>query len=89
MNAGAGTSTLLAGPAKWTYYYLYSIIDIYSRYTVGWMVATRESKELAGRLLGDTIKKQRINRDQLTIHADSEYGGAGTPGLLDPHADGR
>ena len=50
-----------AGPAKWTYFDLYSIIDIYSRYTAGWMVATRESKELAERLLGDTIAKQNID----------------------------
>lgn len=47
--------TKLHGPAKWTCYYLYSIIDIYFRYTVGWMLATRESKELAERLLADTI----------------------------------
>jgi len=65
--------TKLAGPAKWTYYYLYSIIDIYSRYSVGWMLATRESKELAERLLAETIAKQHIDRDQLTIHADSKY----------------
>ncbi len=71
--------TKLAGPAKWTYYYLYSIIDIYSRYTVGWMVATRESKELAERLLADTIAKQNIDRDQLTIHADRGSSMASKP----------
>jgi putative transposase len=71
--------TKLAGPAKWTYYYLYSIIDIYSRYTVGWMVATRESKDLAERLLADTITKQRINRNQLTIHADRGSSMASKP----------
>lgn len=71
--------TKLAGPAKWTYYYLYSIIDIYSRYTVGWMVATRESKELAERLLSDTITKQRIDRDTLTIHADRGSSMASKP----------
>lgn len=71
--------TKLAGPAKWTYYYLYSIIDIYSRYTVGWMVATKESKELAERLLGDTIAKQHIERDQLTIHADRGSSMASKP----------
>ena len=69
----------LAGPAKWTYYYLYSIIDIYSRYTVGWMVATKESKELAERLLSDTIAKQNITRDQLTIHADRGSSMASKP----------
>ena len=68
-----------AGPAKWTYFDLYSIIDIYSRYTVGWMVATRESKELAERLLGDTIAKQSIDRDQLTIHADRGSSMASKP----------
>ena len=71
--------TKLAGPAKWTYFYLYSIIDIYSRYTVGWMVATRESKELAERLLADTIAKQRIDRNQLTIHADRGSSMASKP----------
>jgi len=71
--------TKLAGPAKWTYFYLYSIIDIYSRYTVGWMVATRESKELAERLLADTIKKQNIDRGQLTIHADRGSSMASKP----------
>jgi putative transposase len=71
--------TKLTGPAKWTYYYLYSIIDIYSRYTVGWMVATRESKELAERLLAETIAKQHIDRDQLTIHADRGSSMASNP----------
>jgi putative transposase len=62
--------TKLRGPAKWTYYYLYVILDIYSRYVVGWMVASRESKILAERLFAETIAKQGITRDQLTIHAD-------------------
>jgi putative transposase len=71
--------TKLAGPAKWSYYYLYSIIDIHSRYTVGWMVATRESKELAERLLSDTIAKQNIDRHQLTSHADRGSSMASKP----------
>jgi putative transposase len=62
--------TKLLGPAKWTYYYLYSIIDIYSRFTVGWMVASHESAALAERLIAESIRKQGIDRDQLTIHAD-------------------
>ena len=62
--------TKLLGPAKWTYYYLYTILDIYSRYAVGWMVAERESAALAERLLAETITKQHITRDQLAIHAD-------------------
>lgn len=71
--------TKLHGPAKWTYYYLYSIIDIYSRYTVGWMLATKESKELAERLLADTIAKQDIEPCQLTIHADRGSSMASKP----------
>jgi putative transposase len=62
--------TKLLGPAKWTYYYLYVILDIYSRYAVGWMLATRESAALAEKLIADTCAKQRIGRGQLTIHAD-------------------
>jgi putative transposase len=62
--------TKLLGPAKWTYFYLYVIMDIFSRYVVGWMVAHRESAALATRLIGETCEKQRIAPDQLTIHAD-------------------
>jgi putative transposase len=62
--------TKLRGPAKWTYCYLYVILDIYSRYVVGWMVATRESAALAEMLIRQTCTKQHIGRDQLTIHAD-------------------
>jgi putative transposase len=62
--------TKLHGPAKWTYYYLYVILDIYSRYATGWMLATRESAALAERLIADTCAKQDIGPGQLTIHAD-------------------
>jgi putative transposase len=62
--------TKLAGPAKWTWFYLYVILDIYSRYAVGWMVAAREAASLAERLLADTIAKQHIQPGQLTVHAD-------------------
>jgi len=62
--------TKLLGPVKWTYFYLYVILDIYSRYVVGWMVAPRESAELAKRLIGETSGKQNIAPEQLTIHAD-------------------
>ena len=62
--------TKLHGPAKWTYYYLYVILDIYSRYVVGWMLATGESAVLAEKLIADTCKKQGITRGQLTLHAD-------------------
>ncbi len=62
--------TKLLGPVKWTYFYLYAILDVFSRYTVGWMIAHRESAELAKRLIAETCAKQEIVRDQLTIHAD-------------------
>jgi putative transposase len=62
--------TKLHGPRKWTYYYLYVVIDIYSRYIVGWMVADRESSALARVLLMQTIKQQQADPSKLTIHAD-------------------
>ena len=62
--------TKLHGPAKWTYYHLYVILDIYSRYAVGWMVATRESAVLAEKLISETCAKQGITRGQLSLHAD-------------------
>ena len=62
--------TKLKGPAKWTYYYLYVIIDVFSRYVVGWMVAHRELSSLAKKLMDQTCKKQNIQSGQLTIHAD-------------------
>jgi putative transposase len=62
--------TKLHGPAKWTYYYLYVILDIYSRYAVGWMVATCESAALAEKLIAATIDKQHVSRGQLALHAD-------------------
>jgi len=62
--------TKLRGPAKWTYFQLYVILDVYSRYVTGWMVATRESAALAERLIADSIAKQGIEPDELTVHAD-------------------
>ncbi|CAN5857701.1 hypothetical protein BH23ACT10_BH23ACT10_40550 [soil metagenome] len=62
--------TKLLGPEKWTYYYLYVIIDIYSRYVPGWLLAPCESSELAKQLIDDTCAKQGVTRDQLTLHAD-------------------
>jgi putative transposase len=62
--------TKLLGPAKWTYFYLYVILDVYSRYVVGWMIAPRESAELAKQLFADTCAKQNIKENELTIHAD-------------------
>ena len=62
--------TKLLGPAKWTYYYLYVILDIFSRYVVGWMLAEREAALLAQQLIAETLEKQQIGRDQLVLHAD-------------------
>jgi putative transposase len=62
--------TKLLGPAKWTYFYLYVILDVFSRYVVGWMVAPRESAVLAERLIEETCAKQGITSGQLTLHAD-------------------
>ena len=62
--------TKLLGPVKWTYFYLYVILDVFSRYVTGWMVALRESAELAKRLIAESCQKQRIQPGQLTLHAD-------------------
>jgi putative transposase len=62
--------TKLLGPAKWTYFYLYVILDIFSRYVVGWMLAPHESAALAERLIAETCAKQGIAAGQLTLHAD-------------------
>ena len=62
--------TKLHGPEKWTYYYLYVILDIYSRYAVGWMLARAERAELSKRLINESIAKQGVAKDQLTIHSD-------------------
>jgi len=62
--------TKLKGSVTWTYFYLYVILDIFSRYVVGWMVALQESAALAKRLIQATGRKQAIVPHQLTIHAD-------------------
>jgi len=62
--------TKLMGPVKWSYFHLYVILDIFSRYVVGWMVAPCESAALAEQLIGETCIKQNIQKGQLTIHAD-------------------
>jgi putative transposase len=71
--------TKLLGPAKWTWFYLYVIIDIYSRYVPGWMLARAERAALAERLLADTIAKQAVDPGQLTIHADRGASMASKP----------
>jgi putative transposase len=62
--------TKLRGPVKWTYFYLYVILDVFSRYVVGWMVAPREGAELAKKLIEETCEKQNIQPGQLGLHAD-------------------
>src|SRR3989440_5003018 len=62
--------TKLLGPVKWTYFHLYVVIDIFSRYVPGWLLAPRETAELAERLLAESIRKQEIAANQLTIHSD-------------------
>ena len=62
--------TKLLGPVKWNYFYLYVLLDVFSRYVTGWMVAMRESAELAKRLIEESCKKQCIQPGQLTLHAD-------------------
>lgn len=62
--------TKLRGPEKWTYFHLYVIIDIYSRYVAGWLLAKRETAALAEHLIAETIRKHNVIADQLTIHAD-------------------
>jgi len=63
--------TKLRGPSKGVYYYLYVMIDIYSRYVVGWLIADLESAELAEQLIAETCAKQGVPRAQLTLHADN------------------
>jgi len=62
--------TKLRGPVKWTYFYLYVILDVFSRYVTGWLVADRESAELATRLIEGTVRKHEVPPGQLNIHAD-------------------
>jgi putative transposase len=62
--------TKLLGPTKWTYYYLYNILDVFSRYSVGWMIAEHESASPAEELIAATCVRQNIQPGQLTIHAD-------------------
>lgn len=62
--------TRLAGPAKWTWFYLYTILDIYSRYVVGWLLARRETAAIAEALIGATLEREGIAPGQLAIHAD-------------------
>lgn len=60
----------LLGPQKWSYFYLYVILDVFSRYVVGWTVQHRESAAVAEQMIAQAASQQGIKRDQLTIHAD-------------------
>ena len=62
--------TKLKGPAKWTCFHLYVILDIFSRFVVGWLIAPRESAELAQQLIADTVARHDVLPGQLTLHAD-------------------
>ena len=62
--------TKLKGPAQWTCFHLYVVLDIFSRYVVGWMIAPRETAELAEQLIADTVTKHQIEPGTLTLHAD-------------------
>lgn len=62
--------TKLYGPQKWSYFQLYVILDVFTRYVVGWMITHRESGTLAERLIRLSCQKQSIPRGQLTLHAD-------------------
>jgi putative transposase len=62
--------TKLLGPAKWTYYYLYVLLDLFSRYVVGWMLAYQESGALASRLVEESCRHQSIEPAQLCVHSD-------------------
>ena len=62
--------TRLLGPKKWSYFYLYVILDIFSRYAVGWMVADRENSALAGRLIQQSCLKYGVQPRVLTLHSD-------------------
>ena len=76
--------TRLLGPQTWTYYYLYVLLDIFSRYATGWMVADRENSVLAQRLIEETCLKHGVEPDTLTLHSDrgSPMTAQGTAQLL-------
>jgi putative transposase len=60
----------LKGPAKWRCFHLYAILDVYSRYCVGWTVQERESASMAEALIAQAVEQEQVGRDQLTVHAD-------------------
>lgn len=62
--------TRLPGPYKGNYFYLYVMLDIYSRYVVGWMVSDKENAELAQHFIRETLRKWKLEKSGLTIHSD-------------------
>ena len=62
--------TKLKTPVKWTYLYLYIVLDVFSRYIVGWMLSTRETGALARTLVESCVERENIVRNQLTLHQD-------------------
>ena len=62
--------TKLKGPAKWTCFHLYVILDIFSRFVVGWLIAPRECSQLAQQLIADTVSRHNVESGMLTLHAD-------------------
>ena len=62
--------TKLKGPAKWTCFHLYVILDIFSRFVVGWLIAPRESADLAEQLIAETVARHDVEAGMLTLHAD-------------------
>jgi putative transposase len=71
--------TSLRAEATWIHYPLYTVLDIFSRYVVGWMIAEVESSDLAKQLIAETVRKQGIQPDQLTLHADNGSPMKGKP----------
>lgn len=69
-QVSSGDFTLLPGPGKGSRYHLYAMLDIFSRYAVGWLLAHRECSQLATRLIRETREKQDVQPNQLTIHSD-------------------
>jgi len=69
--------TKLRGPVTWTYYYLYVMLDVFSRYVVGWLLAQRESAKLAEELTLAACAKHEIDKGQLTLHADRAWKATG------------
>ena len=74
--------TKLKGPTKGIYYYLYVLIDVYSRYVVGWLLAPQESAELAKQLIADSVERESVEPGNLTIHADNGSSMASKPVAL-------